>query len=420
MEYLTQACPHIVERILSNLDFKNLLNMRLVSRNIKELVDARHALWTEGISSLHVAARFDQHDDAQKIISSGVKIDKPLLTDKRGQGLWIPSYFLKFATPLHIAAYHHSNRVLQLLVDSDADIDAQAYHVKSALEFAIEGDNADGLRILIAGGASIKGLLHTCACLGRTHLIEILLNHGANLEEKDHQGSTALNTACHRGFFHLASFLIERGATLDVADEMDQTPLLGACDGSHLTIVTALLAAGASPDPFLPAERSMTNNFGGISPLYIAFRQEDTEIFSLLLRSGARTDLDPYSGRPGGGLLHSMLDHYRFHINDQKGIQMFHQVVKSGIDLTFQNYDGTVLHKCVRIIVGHAADKVANYIELIQLFLRHGADKSIRNNADQTARDLLIALINRPDLTMFGICHSPTFVRQLSLLRRML
>ena len=136
---------------------------------------------------------------------------------------------------------------------------------------------------------------------------------------------------------------------------------------------------------------------------------------------GARTDLDPYSGRPGGGLLHSMLDHYMFHINAHKGIQMIHQVVASGIDLTFQTpHDGTVLHKCVKIIVGHAADKVANYIELIQLFLRHGADKSIKNEADQTARDLLFALINRPALTMFDICHSPTFVRQLSLLRRML
>ena len=119
--------------------------------------------------------------------------------------------------------------------------------------------------------------------------------------------------------------------------------------------------------------------------------------------------------------MHSMLDHYMFHINDLKGIQMIQQVVASGIDLTFQSpFDGTVLHKCVRLIVDHAADKVSNYVKLIQLFLQHGADKSIRNDADQTARDLLLALINRPALTMFDICHSPKFVRQLSLLHRML
>jgi uncharacterized protein len=52
----------------------------------------------------------------------------------------------------------------------------------------------------------------SAASSGKSGLLELFLQKGANIESKDSEGRTALMWAVSRGHFEAAKFLLERGA----------------------------------------------------------------------------------------------------------------------------------------------------------------------------------------------------------------
>ena len=58
-----------------------------------------------------------------------------------------------------------------------------------------------------------------------TSIIEVLLDHGANINEKDSKGNTALSYALiHEKNIHIIKFLLDRGADLDIKNNRGRTP----------------------------------------------------------------------------------------------------------------------------------------------------------------------------------------------------
>ena len=53
-------------------------------------------------------------------------------------------------------------------------------------------------------------------------MIKLLIDHGADLDEKDTRGNTPLLTACIGGNAELMDLLIEMGAHTDVRNETEQ------------------------------------------------------------------------------------------------------------------------------------------------------------------------------------------------------
>jgi ankyrin repeat protein len=66
--------------------------------------------------------------------------------------------------------------------------------------------------------------MHTCA-LGDVEALKELLQGGANKDEKDDEGRTALHFACGYGEIACARELIKAGADVDAKDGNDNTPL---------------------------------------------------------------------------------------------------------------------------------------------------------------------------------------------------
>ncbi|CAG08381.1 unnamed protein product [Tetraodon nigroviridis] len=95
---------------------------------------------------------------------------------------------------------------------------------------------------------------------------------------------TPLRTAAALGHLRCLEVLLEHGAEVDSLDVKAQTPLFTAVSGKHLDCVVALLKAGADPNG---------SQYNNCSPVLTAAREGDVDVLRELLRFGAEADVKP-------------------------------------------------------------------------------------------------------------------------------
>ncbi|XP_071400339.1 ankyrin repeat and SOCS box protein 12-like [Centroberyx affinis] len=95
---------------------------------------------------------------------------------------------------------------------------------------------------------------------------------------------TPLRTAAALGHMRCLELLLEHGAEIDSLDVKAQTPLFTAVSGKHLDCVVALLKAGADPNG---------SQYNNCSPVLTAAREGDVDVLRELLRFGAEVDVRP-------------------------------------------------------------------------------------------------------------------------------
>ena len=100
--------------------------------------------------------------------------------------------------PLVAAAQMGHLSIVRLLLDNGADIDATALHSVTALMMASGGGYCEIVKALLDHGADVNysyeltgTALVVAATKGYTE-VELLLNHGANIESKTLMGESAL------------------------------------------------------------------------------------------------------------------------------------------------------------------------------------------------------------------------------------
>jgi ankyrin repeat protein len=125
----------------------------------------------------------------------------------------------------------------------------------------------------------VRPALHWAAENGLADIAALLIEQGADPDERDHFGNTALHLALV--YPELIELLLESGADVDAQNALGNTPL-------HLAVkdrraVEALLAAGARAD---------VRNGLDKTPLHYAMRQGTSpyylSIVEILIRAGAR------------------------------------------------------------------------------------------------------------------------------------
>ncbi|XP_044738962.1 uncharacterized protein LOC123300452 [Chrysoperla carnea] len=250
---------------------------------------------------LHTAASFGNKDVVELLIEKGAQLD-PLDKDE--------------STPLHWAVAHCHLEVIQLLLDKGAskenalcwaaacgnlnivklliesgcdvnEEDGDKEYTRTPLIWAATCGHANILEyLLVEAGVAITNydILHWCVFNGLLDTIQILIEHGIEVNEPDVLfGRTALHWAAIVGNINVIKYLLSvDGIDVNVYDhgQLGDLPIHYAVDRSHFEIVKILIESGAYID--------RVGNLG--LPILMAIEAEKLEILKMFIESGV--DLD--------------------------------------------------------------------------------------------------------------------------------
>lgn len=159
---------------------------------------------------------------------------------------------------------------------------------RTTFSVALErGDITQAQRWLEAGlpagfeGSVIGSGLMVGAWEGNIPLMELFLAHGADVNQANVLGETALLHAAWKGHLAAVRWLLAHGALVD-REGKQWMALHYAAFAGHGEIVRELLARGAEVDALSP---------NGSTPLMMTAREGRTEVATQLLTAGARRDI---------------------------------------------------------------------------------------------------------------------------------
>jgi len=188
-------------------------------------------------------------------------------------------------TPLILAALHGAVEVVECLIAYGANVNAQDSKGNSPLSLAAWSNERRAevvVETLLKNGANPNlcntensGALHNACQTGRTYVLMMLLDAGADLHHKNAKGDAPLDIAARLDHREVVSFLIDHDQTvINSTKSLREAVMRGKSE-----VVQVLLDSGVDPgaqDPEL-----------GDSPLHIATRFYRAELCKMLLAFGA-------------------------------------------------------------------------------------------------------------------------------------
>jgi ankyrin repeat protein len=136
------------------------------------------------------------------------------------------------SSPLIIACRTNNEKIVEILIDSGADIDYTDKNGDTALIHMSGSDYPNIVNILLNRGANINFIgyigetaLFNAVRLQKENILDILLNRGANVNIKNIHGETALMVAVINGYANIVNKLITKGADQTITNNHGNTPL---------------------------------------------------------------------------------------------------------------------------------------------------------------------------------------------------
>lgn len=220
------------------------------------------------------AVQCNQVRIVQILLDSGAPLEA---SDKRG---W---------TALMIAASNKYCGILQLLIARGADVDARDNRKRTALHILATGEesdlNDDVLDLLLSRICDINAQdergrtpLHWACATGKLSLVQrLVLNpHGpkASISSIDTQSRNPVHIAVAHSHYEVVQLLLLHGVDFHAVSDDGWTPLHIACDRGDESTVLLLLKKGAKIDNTL---------LNGDTPLHVAVRCGHTKVVEVLL-----------------------------------------------------------------------------------------------------------------------------------------
>lgn len=240
------ACAHpdalkeikyYVKHKLSNAD--GLLIAAEKNKNekiVKELLKSKNIEENEKLQALW-----------RSMENKNIEVFKVLLNDTKGANSCITK---TKETILMRACESNKKKIVKILIENDANVNAQDERGKTAIMVAFEEGNKEIVNALLAAGADVN--------------------------IKDKNGTTLLMTACEKGNLDLVNAFIEAKADVNVQDENGKTALMIACEKGNKDIVNALIKAGS--------DIKIKDNKGATALIYSL---TSIEIKNIILKAGA-------------------------------------------------------------------------------------------------------------------------------------
>jgi ankyrin len=303
-------------------------------------------------------------------------------------------------TPLMAASRSGNPAVVEQLLEKGANANARAARGQTALMWAVAQKHAGVVKALLARGADLHarsdvwtqvmavfphGLpdynraiphggdtaLLFAARVGDLESAKLLVAAGANVNDADAWGVSAMVLAAHSGFAELVEFLLDKGADPN-SDAAGFAALHEAIMRRDERIVAALLAHGANANARLrtwtPTRRSSRDwNFEpplvGATPFWLAARFAQPDVMRLLLKHGA----DPL-----------VVHHASYHAGDP---------AEPRTETTTALMAATGMGGGAAWVRPARAEREAPMLEAVKLAVEHGVDVNAANTDGRTALD---------------------------------
>lgn len=123
-------------------------------------------------------------------------------------------------------------------------------------------------------------ILWIAAAKNNLELVQLLIQHGANVNYRSPKNSTALHSACYHGNMQMVCYLIKHGANVNIIRCDDETSLSLSIQRGHQALVFYLVDQ-------LQCDVNMCPNQGR-SPLHYAVEQKSAVLVQFLLEHGAK------------------------------------------------------------------------------------------------------------------------------------
>lgn len=156
-------------------------------------------------------------------------------------------------TALIIAARHGNLGIVRTLLNAGADINARSKYGDTALTAATYFCHPNVTDFLLENGADVNvknegfgstPLMLAVEC-GDLTSVKALIKKGANVNEKNKKGMTALIPASVKGHTEIVQALLEAGANTEETWEEETVALYEAAQQGHDSIVKLLIDKGA-------------------------------------------------------------------------------------------------------------------------------------------------------------------------------
>jgi ankyrin repeat protein/L-ascorbate metabolism protein UlaG (beta-lactamase superfamily) len=225
------------------------------------------------------------------------------------------------STPLHSAAAAGHLKIVEYLIEKEADVNAWNNAHQNPLLYAAYHGHSKIVSLLLEKGAEFKeqdiygrNVLHYPAREGHPKVVEILVKKGLDINQEDRGGVTPLRFAIERGHTEIIDTFILLKA-LDVESDLGRKSLHLAAANGHKNIVGLLIAKGSSIHTRDDEAGTLLHNaaIGGLlelsqrlikkgikindqdnrgkTPLHYAVREGHHEIVRLLAENGAELNI---------------------------------------------------------------------------------------------------------------------------------
>ena len=193
-------------------------------------------------------------------------------------------------TPLHVASDRGHADLAQLLLEHDADGNAQDDIGRTPLHMSSEYGHVEVARILLEQGADTEtrdrgdtSPLEQATSEGHVEVVRLLLEHGADANTQGNDDWTPLHVASFNGRVGVARVLLEHGVDANARNVKHETPLHLASSYSfnlveRLDVIRSLVQYGSDIN---------ARDNKGRNPFMVATEEGHHEIMQVLLECGA-------------------------------------------------------------------------------------------------------------------------------------
>ncbi|KAH8727407.1 ankyrin repeat domain-containing protein [Phaeosphaeriaceae sp. PMI808] len=201
-----------------------------------------------GQTLLYLAAEHGHQRMVKLLLDAGAEIN----AQGRRYGIALQEAGRRYGNALQAASAGGHEQVVKLLLDAGAKVNAQGRFHGNALQAASAGGHEQVVKLLLDKGTEVNAqgrrygnALKAASAGGHEQMVKLLLNAGAEVNAGARRYGNALKAASYRGHEQVVKLLLNAGAEVNAQGRRYGNALQAASAGGHKQVVKLLLDAGA-------------------------------------------------------------------------------------------------------------------------------------------------------------------------------